>query len=126
MAETCLGGLITIDLIPMGSKLRYKKLAIRGGTMLSDEQLQRIGYSYRRGYQDGYGGRKKREDGETKPSPGLDPWRPGERPFVGFDYSEGYKAGANDARWDRQAAAGQRLRSLYPEILNRSSLDRHK
>jgi hypothetical protein len=110
----------------MGSKLRYKRLPIQGDTMLSDEQLQRIGDSYRRGYQDGYARRKKREDRDTKPSPGLDPWRAGERPFVGFDYSEGYQAGANDARWDHQAAAGQRLRFLYPEILNRSSLDRDK
>jgi hypothetical protein len=48
---------------PMSSKLRYKKLPIRGDTMLSDEQLQRIGDSYRRGYQDGYAGRKKRKTG---------------------------------------------------------------
>lgn len=78
--------------------------------MLSDEQTQRVGDSYRRGYRDGYAGRRKREDPDIKPSPGLDPWRPGERPFVGFDYSEGYRAGAIDAKADRQKSSSQRPR----------------
>lgn len=59
--------------------------------MLSSQTLERVGVAYRRGYYDGYEG--KDEFLEVKP--GFI------KPFANFDYHDGYKAGANDAKWDK-------------------------
>jgi hypothetical protein len=58
--------------------------------MLSPATLNRVSASYARGYRDGYA---------SKLPPTLwEPVDPFDRPFANFDYVEGYKAGANDAR----------------------------
>jgi ribosome modulation factor len=57
--------------------------------MLSDATLERVSVAYRRGYRDGAAGRKPFL--EVKPSY--------IKPFAEVDYINGYKAGANDARW---------------------------
>lgn len=61
--------------------------------MLSDKALERVSGSYRRGYRAGYAGEPSQD---TMPSTGL-----GDRPFADFDFNEGYKAGANDAKWTK-------------------------
>jgi hypothetical protein len=63
--------------------------------MLSPQTLNRVSNSYRRGYYDGY---------EKSEAVGEQTDGPFDRPFANFDYSEGYKAGANDRLWaDRRA-----------------------
>jgi hypothetical protein len=62
--------------------------------MLSPATLERVSHSYRRGYYDGYFGREAKND----PVPRTDSGIP-MKPFSDFDYSEGHKAGANDAKW---------------------------
>lgn len=57
--------------------------------MLSDSTLERVSVAYRKGYRDGYAARDKFF--EVKPEY--------VKPFASFDYEEGYKAGANDAKW---------------------------
>lgn len=61
--------------------------------MLSPATLNRVSHSYRRGYYDGYEGREN----QNLPVPDFQgvPLKP----FSDFDYSEGYKAGANDRKW---------------------------
>jgi len=66
---------------------------------VSAATLNRVSSSFRRGYQDGHAGRPhigERTDG------------PLDRPFADFDYDEGYKGGANDAKWEALAAAMSR------------------
>jgi hypothetical protein len=60
--------------------------------MLDPNTLNRVSCSYRRGYYDGYFGREH----ETASGDPL------HKPFANFDYTEGYRAGANDARCDRR------------------------
>lgn len=62
--------------------------------MLSARVLERVSCSYRRGYYDGYDGKV----GINEPVPTTDNGIP-LKPFSDFDYDEGYKAGANDAKW---------------------------
>lgn len=62
--------------------------------MLSPNTLERVSHSYRRGYYDGYYGREAKND----PVPQTDIGIP-LKPFSDFDYTEGHKAGANDAYW---------------------------
>jgi hypothetical protein len=59
--------------------------------MLSNQTLERVSVAYRRGYRDGNAGRAP--FCEVKPEY--------IKPFADFDYDEGYKAGANDAKWER-------------------------
>ena len=58
--------------------------------MLDAATLNRVSCSYARGYRDGYA---KRVQADEKPST-----HPFDRPFANYDYTEGYKAGANDRR----------------------------
>lgn len=72
--------------------------------MLSDQMLERVSASYRRGYRDGYDGAEK-----STPQTGIaainnDTIGGTIRPFANFDYDEGYRAGANDAKWTRHYA----------------------
>jgi hypothetical protein len=69
--------------------------------MLSANTLERVSHSYRRGYHDGYFGREPKND----PVPHTDSGVP-LKPFSDFDYSEGFKAGANDAYWNYIHANG--------------------
>lgn len=62
--------------------------------MLSAQTLERVSSSYRRGYYDGYDGKPN----ANLPVPTTDSGVP-LKPFSDYDYSEGYKAGANDAKW---------------------------
>jgi hypothetical protein len=66
--------------------------------MLSDQTLERVSVAFRRGYRDGSAGRAP--FCEVKPEY--------IKPFANFDYDEGYKAGANDAKWDKYYAERQR------------------
>ena len=59
--------------------------------MLSAATLERVSVAYRRGYQDGYSGTN--QGANVRPEY--------IKPFAEFDYAEGLKAGANDARCDR-------------------------
>lgn len=59
--------------------------------MLSDSTLERVSCAYRRGYRDGAAGRER--FCQVKPEY--------IKPFADFDYEEGYKAGANDAKWEK-------------------------
>lgn len=62
--------------------------------MLTPQALERTSRAYRRGYADGYQGKEA-----------LYTTYPGQiNPFAPFDYDEGYQAGANDAKWDRQCS----------------------
>lgn len=61
--------------------------------MLSPATLERVSHSYRRGYYDGAASRPNAND----PVPTTDNGIP-LKPFSDYDYSEGYKAGANDAK----------------------------
>ena len=62
--------------------------------MLSAQTLERVSVAYRRGYYDGYEARQL-----------FCQVRPEYiKPFADFDYDEGYKAGANDAKWNRHYA----------------------
>lgn len=63
--------------------------------MLSAATLNRVSHSYRRGYNDGYWGRDKRNDPVPTTAEGVPL-----KPFSDFDYNEGHAAGANDRRWD--------------------------
>lgn len=70
--------------------------------MLSDLTLERVSMSYRRGYRDGYAGRAK-----SIPDNGIsaidDDIIGGKiLPFADYDYEQGYSAGANDERCERQ------------------------
>lgn len=56
-----------------------------------------VSVSYRRGYKDGYYGRPKFH--EVKPEY--------IKPFADYDYEQGYQAGANDARWQKEYAQRQ-------------------
>ena len=58
--------------------------------MLSAATLERVSLSYKRGYRAGYAGQS---DQDPKGPHGMD------RPFADFDFSEGFKAGANDRKW---------------------------
>lgn len=60
--------------------------------MLSDKTLERVSVAYRKGYRDGYCGRE--EFCAVKPEY--------IKPFADFDYSNGYKAGKNDAEWSKR------------------------
>jgi hypothetical protein len=64
--------------------------------MLSDATLNRVSGDYRRGYRDGYAKRAENFLGAPDPFNG--------RPFATIDYSDGYKAGANDRKWADVAA----------------------
>ncbi len=57
--------------------------------MLSPNTLNRVSHSYRKGYYAGY------EAGENATS---DPQA--DKTFAAFDYSEGFRAGQNDRKWD--------------------------
>ncbi len=57
--------------------------------MLSPATLERVSHSYRKGYRDGWEGRNR---DQNKPIDFV-------KPFANYDYSEGYKAGANDRKW---------------------------
>lgn len=59
--------------------------------MLSPSTLERVSVSYRRGYYDGYDGKTVNAPQDFNSFAG--------KPFASFDYSEGYKAGANDKKW---------------------------
>lgn len=59
--------------------------------MLSNQTLERVSVGYRRGYRDGYAGNEP--FCEVKPEY--------IKPFADFDYTEGLKAGANDAKWEK-------------------------
>lgn len=63
--------------------------------MMSNSMLERVSVAYRNGYSDGYSGRDK--FCEVKPEY--------IKPFANFDYEEGYKAGANDAKWEGASRA---------------------
>lgn len=64
--------------------------------MLSPATLNRVSNSYRRGYYDGYDGKPaKNNPVETMQGVPM-------KPFSDFDYTEGYKAGANDAKGDKK------------------------
>ena len=60
--------------------------------MLSPATLNRVSNSYRRGYSDGYFGRESANP--------CDPHIT--KPFGNFDYQQGYRAGANDAKWEEE------------------------
>lgn len=64
---------------------------------MNPQTLERIGVAYRRGYYDGYEGKEQ----FLEVRPGFI------KPFAEFDYAEGYKAGANDAKWEKFYAARQ-------------------
>lgn len=59
--------------------------------MLSSQTLERVSVAYRRGYQDGY--KAKTPFCTVRPEY--------IKPFAEHDYDAGYKAGANDAKWDK-------------------------
>lgn len=65
--------------------------------MLSPSTLERVSVSYRKGYYDGYD-KKPMHKGE--PSLNIEGDGVQIRPFANFDYEEGYKAGANDRKWN--------------------------
>jgi len=67
--------------------------------MLSPNTLERVSHSYRRGYYDGYYGRENKNDPVVRTDNNIPL-----KPFSDFDYAEGYKAGANDAYWERKRA----------------------
>jgi len=60
--------------------------------MLSPSTLERVSVAYRRGYYDGYRGTQ--QGCEVKPEY--------IKPFAEFDYTEGFKAGQNDAKWEQK------------------------
>lgn len=57
--------------------------------MLSAKNLERVSCSYRIVYYDGYFGRVDQLIQSNM-----------QKPFAGYDYDNGYKAGANDAKWN--------------------------
>lgn len=63
--------------------------------MLSNAMLERVSVSYRIGYRDGYDGKPEAYKNEPVAM----------RPFGFYDYTQGYEAGANDAKWERKYAA---------------------
>lgn len=69
--------------------------------MLSNKTLERVSVSYRRGYRDGYSG-KPAQIAENTSSMAEILWH---KPFGQHDYTEGYKAGANDAHWAGKRAS---------------------
>lgn len=58
--------------------------------MVSDAMLSRVSEAYRRGYRDGY---------DSNSNLGCNVRPEYIKPFATFDYSEGLKAGWNDAFW---------------------------
>ena len=58
--------------------------------MLSTATLERVSTAYRKGYYDGYEGREP----FCEVKPGYI------KPFANYDYEQGLKAGANDAKWE--------------------------
>ncbi len=58
--------------------------------MLSPQTLNRVSNSYRIGYYDGYFGRNQQVKSFDM-----------SKPFANSDYDNGYKAGANDAKWSK-------------------------
>lgn len=72
--------------------------------MLSDRTLERVSCSYRMGYRDGYDGKPEQYKDEPVAT----------RPFGFYDYTNGYKAGANDAKWN-----AQRARERQPQATDR-------
>ena len=63
--------------------------------MLSPNDLERGSQAYQKGYRDGYNGNPASEGLALLGT------------FVAHDYAEGYKAGGNDAKWDKAAACKQ-------------------
>lgn len=63
--------------------------------MMSAATLERVSVAYRRGYQDGY----------VAKTPFLAVRPEYIKPFADHDYREGYKAGANDAKWEAHYSA---------------------
>ena len=59
---------------------------------MSDRTLERVSVAYRRGYRDGY----------AAATPFLAVKPEYIKPFAEYDYEQGYKAGANDAKWEKQ------------------------
>lgn len=77
--------------------------------MLSDKTLGRVSMSYARGYRDGYAGRDKRTSDNGIANINADTIGGTIRPFADYDYEQGYSAGANDAKCERQySGAGLR------------------
>ena len=68
--------------------------------MLSPKTLERVSCAYRRGYNDGYYEKDGTQPQGAHAKPGY------VKPFAGFDYEEGVKAGRNDRHWEdfRRAA----------------------
>lgn len=60
--------------------------------MMSPMTLERVSVAYRRGYYDGYNGTN--QGAAVKPEY--------IKPFADYDYQEGLRAGANDARCERK------------------------
>ncbi len=58
--------------------------------MLSTNVLARGSQAYQKGYRDGYDGKEAAKGLALLGT------------FVAHDYAEGYKAGTNDARWDKK------------------------
>lgn len=63
--------------------------------MLSPSTLERVSVAYRRGYYDGYYGTN--QGAAVKPEY--------IKPFADYDYEQGFKAGANDAKWAKIRSA---------------------
>jgi hypothetical protein len=68
--------------------------------MLSPQTLGRVSASYRRGYYDGYDGKRASDEKASA--------HPFDRPFSSGDYASGHKAGANDRKWNDHYAAKNR------------------
>jgi hypothetical protein len=60
--------------------------------MLSPSTLERVSVAYRRGYCDGYARRPQADSAGVRDEYIL--------PFANGDYADGYKAGANDRKWE--------------------------
>lgn len=70
--------------------------------MLSDRTLERVSMSYAKGYRDGYAGRLKATPDSGISAINNDTIGGTIRPFADYDYEQGYSAGANDERCERQ------------------------
>lgn len=67
--------------------------------MLSPQTLERVSFSYRRGYYDGYF--------ERGCCDSQAPDHPFDRPFAEHDYKAGYEAGNTDALWQKKREAAK-------------------